>query len=108
MQGFKDLAEYDIMEYGNDRLYYSGYYETKLRQLDKVKQQHIYRCALLIKDILFLSDFDYDLDLGSYYLNRSYDALSHMTYNPDTGWHNMPSTRVVMNLLVKIMLRTDM
>ena len=107
MQKFKNLASYDILEYGNDHLYYCGYYETKLRQLDKSKQQHIYRCALLLKDTLLLSDFDWDLDLGTPYLNRAYTALLHMSYNPDTDWHNMPSTRVVMNLLVKIMLRIN-
>ncbi len=107
MQKFKNLASYDIMEYSNDRLYYCGYYEKILRSLDKVKQQHIYRCALLLKDTLLLSDFDWDLDLGTSFFNRVHTALLHMSYNPDTGWHNMPATRVVMNLLVKIMLRTE-
>ena len=107
MQKFKSLARYDIMEYHNDHLYYCGYYEAMLRRLDKIKQQHLYRAAVLIKDILLLSDFDWDIDLGTSFFNRVYTALLHMTHNPDTGCHNMPATRIVMNLIIKIMLRTD-
>ena len=101
-----------VIKSNNNWLFMATNFCPELDLFEGISQEwrkKIYECAISVKNALFETDFQEapeSLASANPIMYRIYEAVRGYATNPNTAWYNMPSTKVTMFIVTKVLYRT--